>query len=52
MPDKYLHNPWDASEAMLKAAGIRLGQTYPKPIVDLKLSRQKALEAFKALKIN
>jgi len=28
---------------------ITLGETYPKPVVDLKTSRNKALEAFKSV---
>jgi len=41
LPDKLVHQPWQAQDA------AKLG--YPEPIVDLKLSRERALEAFKAL---
>ena len=41
LPDKYLFNPWDAPEQVLKEAGVELGATYPKPIVDLKRSLLK-----------
>ena len=50
LPNKYLNNPWDAPEHIMKEADIKLGSTYPKPIVDLKLSRLSALEAFQSLK--
>ena len=50
LPDKYLFKPWEAPEAVLKQAGIKLGESYPMPIVDLKESREQALEAFKTLK--
>lgn len=50
LPNKYLFNPWEAPESVLKEAGVELGKTYPKPIVDLKKSREEALEAFKSLK--
>lgn len=50
LPDKYLFSPWDAPESVLKVADIAIGITYPKPIVDLKTSRQAALEAFQSLK--
>lgn len=50
LPDKYLFNPWQAPELILKEAGIELGSTYPNPIVDLKQSRQSALVAFQSLK--
>lgn len=49
MPDKYLHNPWEAPAHIREYAGIDLGKTYPKPIVDLKASRLRALDAFKSL---
>lgn len=47
---KHIHTPWAAPSAALEAAGIRLGETYPQPIVDLKQSRQEALEAFSQIK--
>ena len=50
LPNKYLFSPWEASETILKQAGIELGSTYPRPIVDLKESRELALTAFKSLK--
>ena len=50
LPDKYLFCPWEAPAGMLAAAGITLGETYPHPIVDVKVSRERALEAFRTLK--
>ena len=50
LPDKYLFNPWEAPKPVLEGAGIELGKTYPKPVVDLKQSREAALEAFRFLK--
>lgn len=50
LPNKYLFSPWEAPDSILKSCGIELGVTYPKPIVDLKSSRQSALNAFQALK--
>jgi deoxyribodipyrimidine photo-lyase len=52
MPDKYLFNPWDAPAGDLKMAGVTLGDTYPKPIIDHSKGRERALEAFSATKIN
>ena len=49
LPDEFIQNPAAAPADALKKAGVELGKTYPKPIVDLKLSRERALEAFKAL---
>lgn len=51
MPDKYLFNPWEAPRDVLVAANVRLGTNYPKPIIDLKASRERALEAFQTLKV-
>jgi deoxyribodipyrimidine photo-lyase len=50
LPDKFLHNPWDAPVSVLEGAGVELGQDYPLPMVDLKESRERALAAFSELK--
>jgi deoxyribodipyrimidine photo-lyase len=50
LPSKYLFAPWDAPNTVLQDAGVTLGRTYPQPFVDLKASRQRALDAFAALK--
>jgi deoxyribodipyrimidine photo-lyase len=50
LPNKYLFNPWEAPELILKDAGIELGTSYPHPVVDLKQSRESALIAFQSLK--
>ncbi len=47
MPDKYLHAPWTAPAGVLGAAGVTLGQNYPRPIVDLALARQRALDTYR-----
>lgn len=46
LPDRYIHNPWDAPGHILESAGIKLGENYPFPIVDHKEARERALEAF------
>lgn len=48
--NKYLHKPWEASKDELSKAGITLGQEYPEPLVDLKESRRRALDAFDQIK--
>ena len=50
LPDHYIHRPWEASDNILQAANIRLGTTYPNPILDLKTSRSRALEALQQMK--
>jgi len=49
LPDKYLFNPCEAPGLVLREAGIRLGDTYPAPIVDAKASRIRALDRFARL---
>lgn len=49
LSNKFLFKPWEASEDILKTAGITLGKTYPAPIVDLKFSRERALNAYQTL---
>jgi deoxyribodipyrimidine photo-lyase len=50
LPKKYIHAPWTADSAMLADAGVVLGRTYPKPIVDHAEARKRALAAFDAIK--
>lgn len=50
LPDKYIHKPWTAPEAVLRQAGIALGRTYPRPLVDHDVARKAALAAFAALR--
>ena len=49
LPNKFLFNPWEAPKEILREARVFLGKNYPNPIVDLKLSRERALSAFKSL---
>lgn len=49
MPDKFIHNPWEAPPEVLSVANVALGDNYPEPVVDLKGSRERALAAFKSL---
>ncbi|WP_339671949.1 deoxyribodipyrimidine photo-lyase [Dasania marina] len=49
LPNKYLFKPWLASPEILQKAGVVLGESYPQPIIDLKLSRELALDSLKAL---
>ena len=51
IPNKYLYNPWEAPQDILAEANIELGKDYPQPIVDLKQSREKALDAFSVIRI-
>lgn len=50
LPNKYIHTPWKAPALMLRQANITLGENYPPPMVDLKISRTQALEALASTK--
>lgn len=47
LPLKYIFEPYKAPIDVLDRAGIVLGTTYPKPIIDVQLSAKHALEVFK-----
>ncbi len=46
LPAKWIHRPWDAPPLELRAAGVALGRTYPRPIVDHAQARLRALNVF------
>jgi len=50
MPDAFVHKPWAADAVTLAGAGLRLGETYPRPIVDHATARDRALAALASLK--
>ena len=50
LPAAHIHAPWMAPELELVAAGVRLGETYPRPIVAHAEARTRALAALKSLK--
>ncbi|MBP7648291.1 MAG: deoxyribodipyrimidine photo-lyase [Phenylobacterium sp.] len=50
LPAGLIHAPWKADRAMLAAAGVRLGDSYPRPIVDHAEARLRALDAYGAVK--
>ena len=50
LPNKYLFSPWECPDDILNKIEIKLGIDYPYPIVNLKESRDKALNAFASLK--
>lgn len=47
LPDKYLQTPWTAPKDVLETAGVILDKTYPKPIVEHKMARERALSRYK-----
>jgi deoxyribodipyrimidine photo-lyase len=51
LPDAWIHRPWQAPAEVLAAAGVTLGQTYPRPVVDFPASRDAALAAYATIKV-
>jgi deoxyribodipyrimidine photo-lyase len=49
LPNALIHKPWKATQDQLAAAGVQLGETYPRPIVDHDTARKRALAALEAL---
>ena len=50
LPNKHIHAPWEAPDDVLAEAGVTLGETYPKPMVDHAEARDKAMAAFEETK--
>ena len=50
LPRKFLYQPWEAGPLILHEAGVKLGETYPNPIVNHKTGRERALAAYETLK--
>lgn len=49
LPTRWIHKPWEAPADALEKAGVRLGKTYPLPIVDHFAARDRALDALAAI---
>ncbi|GAA0373575.1 cryptochrome/photolyase family protein [Bacillus horti] len=47
VPVKYIHNPITMPDSVQKESSCIIGKDYPKPIVDHRVMREKALELFK-----
>ena len=50
LSNQFIHRPWEAPKMALATANVRLNETYPRPIVDHSLGRDRALAALGALK--
>ncbi|MFZ9545250.1 MAG: cryptochrome/photolyase family protein, partial [Hylemonella sp.] len=50
LPNKLVHAPWLAEAELLRSAGVRLGENYPKPLVDHALARERTLERYSAVR--
>jgi deoxyribodipyrimidine photo-lyase len=43
LPARYVHRPWEAPDDVLRRAGVVLGRTYPRPVVDHAWARGRFL---------
>ncbi len=46
VPDEYIHEPWKMPQSLQNHLGVRIGRTYPAPIIDHHFARQRVLEAY------
>jgi deoxyribodipyrimidine photo-lyase len=46
LPTADLHAPWQASALTLSDAGVRLGENYPRPMIEHGDARRRALAAY------
>jgi deoxyribodipyrimidine photo-lyase len=52
LPKKFIHKPWEAPISTLRDAGVKLGVTYPRPVIEHKHARERALAAYQSMKGN
>lgn len=50
LPNKFIHEPAACPPLDLQAAGVVLGETYPRPVVEHDLARKKTLERYAVVK--
>jgi deoxyribodipyrimidine photo-lyase len=52
LPLSVIRQPWCATPLELNSAGVELGASYPEPIIDHKVGRERALAAYAKLRGN
>ena len=50
LPDEFIHAPWEAPPLILTNARVRLGESYPHPIILPEQGRDRALAAYERMK--
>ena len=50
LPSRWVHTPWKAPRELLQECGIKLGETYPEPLVEHAQARDAALKAFSKIR--
>ena len=49
VPDQAIHEPWEMSLAVQRAAGCVIGRDYPAPIIDRRETRERTLARYQAV---
>jgi deoxyribodipyrimidine photo-lyase len=50
VPNKWIHKPWEAPVSLLSEAEVALGKHYPRPIVEHRAARERALAALAGMR--
>jgi deoxyribodipyrimidine photo-lyase len=50
LPTGVIHQPWSATPFELESSGVKLGETYPEPIIDHRKGRERALAAYATIR--
>ncbi|MEO1028555.1 MAG: deoxyribodipyrimidine photo-lyase [Pseudomonadota bacterium] len=50
IPKKFRYQPWEMKTEQARLSGIKLGETYPRPIVSHRIGRERALAAYEIMK--
>jgi deoxyribodipyrimidine photo-lyase len=50
LPNEFLHKPWEAPKSLLSNAANVSGRSYPEPVVEHAMARNRAIEAFQTIK--
>ncbi len=50
LPIEFIHEPWLADGTTQRLSNVAIGDDYPKPIVELSGSRERALEAYQEMR--
>jgi deoxyribodipyrimidine photo-lyase len=51
VPPAFVHRPWEAPASALADAGVTLGETWPLPIVDHAVQRERALAMYREARL-
>ncbi len=52
LPARWIHKPWQAPTVALREAGVELGRSYPRPLLDHNEARDRALAVFRKTREN